>query len=356
MKKKVLHIIHNAGAGGAQVLLLDLFQQWSSAAIELILVTHLEGHYVADYKATGHKLYTIDFERSSFSVVQALRKIIAKEKPDYIHNHLWKACLLGSLASLSSGVRLYNQIHNVLFDTNRPAWKLFIYRRLLYLFRRTNCCFICVSQYEINSLQKLGFKEDQLHVVYNGVRPDKFEFKPLPYTGKTPLKLLFVGRLNMQKGIIYLLKSISALTTSTYELTIVGDGELRDELEFFCTEKQLTNVHFLGFVKDIKPLLTQHHVFVAPSLWEVFGISIAEAMAMGKAVVSSRVGGVPELIIEGEGGYLCPPADVDGLCEAIQKLQEQPEKIAAFGRFNRARLEANFSFQQTLHSFEELYL
>lgn len=243
----------------------------------------------------------------------------------------------------------------MLFDTDRPAWKLVIYRQLLFLFQYTRCGFVCVSKYEVRALRELGFSTSKLHLVYNGTNAEAFYYAPKNYEVEKPLKLLFVGRLAVQKGLPYLIDAVKDIPNNQVQLSIVGDGELAEELQTKVLKNNAKHIQFLGFVKDVRALIAQHHVLVVPSLWEVFGISISEGMAMGKAIIATRVGGIPELIQDGKGGYLCPPADAAALQKAIIKLEEKPQNITAFGAFNREYFETNFSFERTIEGFKKLY-
>lgn len=353
---KVLHIIHNADIGGAQVLLRDILQNWRRTDIELVLLTHIEGYYLSDYEGIGIQIYKIDFEQPLLKRLLVIRRILQKVKPDIVHNHLWMASLLGSITSAFYNNKVFNQIHNVLLVTDRPRWKLMIYKQLLYIFRFTRCHFVAVSNYELNALKQLGFREDRLHLVYNGIKLRNFFLAQLPHNINEPIKLLFIGRLSTEKGVKYLIDAIDQLDSDNIQLSIVGDGSLREELKSQADKANLYNVQFLGFHKDVRPLIATHHVLVLPSLWEVFGIVIAEAMAMGKPIIATNVGGIPELVIHEKGGYLCPAADPVALAKAILKLHNCPEKIAAFGEFNRLRVVEHFSLERTIENLEQLYL
>ncbi|MEM9990315.1 MAG: glycosyltransferase [Bacteroidota bacterium] len=352
----MLHIIHDAGMGGAQVLLRDIVQYWRKKEVELVVLTHLKGHYLEDYQALC-RVYSIDFKQSSISLIVAIRKILNLERPEVVHTHLWKAVVLVSASVFGkiSATKIYHQIHGVVADTNRAAWKLHIYQLFLRRIGRTSARFIAVSDYEVQRLQEGGVPSNHIQRIYNGVAVKHFSYSPKKYIKGEPLKLLFVGRLEHLKGITFLLAAMKHLPSAKLLLNILGEGRLKSELEDYCIEHNLRNVHFSGFTKDVRSHIAEHHVVVMPSLWEVFGISIAEAMAMGKAIIGTDVGGIPELIIPEKGGYLCEPASVQDLKAAILKFLNTPAKVAQFGAFNRRRFEEKFTFQQTLNSLEQLY-
>lgn len=355
MKKTIVQIISSAGLGGAEVQLLNVLKV-GKPDYRMIVISDDKGPLLENYIALADKVYAIPFHDNHIAAIRKIRTIIRLEKPDYVHNHLWKAILLGSVASLwYPKIGVYNQIHGVLADTDRAKWKLFFYRMFLKFLRYKTRKFITVSDYEIQKLQAEGISSQQLSLLYNTVDVATFTPAPLPYQKGQILKLLYVGRLTPSKGVEYLIAVMQHLKDANIELSIVGDGELRTQLEQQSKELDLDNITFLGVRRDINTLMATHHVLVAPSLWEVFGIVLAEAMAMAKPIIATEVGGIPELIIHEKGGYLCPPADAMALKDAIIKLEKQAEKMEAFGAFNRKRVETHFSLEYTTNRLKELY-
>ncbi len=354
--KKVIQILSDAGIGGGQVLLLDILQNWKNEAIEQVLITDIKGHYLSDFQQTSHRVYSIDFSASVFSILYHLCNILRKEQPDYVHNHFLRATFLGSIAArIASKAIVYNQLHSIISDSDAPSWKKNLYNTCLKILARKQCHFISVSKYSVRQMMKLSIPAEQLHTIYNGVKTTDFPFSPKDYLVGEPLKLLFVGRLATEKGVKYLIQAMQKLQAEAIQLSIVGEGDLRETLETQVAQNQLENSVFLGFQKDVRSLIAEHHVIVLPSLWEAFGIVIVEGMAMGKTIIGTKVGGIPELLIDEKGGYLCPSADEDALCKAILKIQKQPERLAEFGAFNRARFLKLFTLDRTINELETLY-
>jgi glycosyltransferase involved in cell wall biosynthesis len=115
------------------------------------------------------------------------------------------------------------------------------------------------------------------------------------------------------------------------------------------------DVQFLGFVSDIPTFLSQVDIFVLPSLFEGLGVSVLEAMAAGKAVIASRVGGLPELVSDSVTGLLVAPRDVEGLVNAISTLAGDKSLIRAMGDKGRERLKEKFTMEQTARQVEDYY-
>lgn len=156
-----------------------------------------------------------------------------------------------------------------------------------------------------------------------------------------------VGRLTPVKGLSYLLQSISILLRqrANVRLLIVGDGVIRKDLEVQARDLGISeNVVFLGHREDTEELLRALDIFVLPSLNEGIPMALLEAMAASRAVVASRVGGIPEIIVEdGVEGILVEPMDVTQLAESCRRLIESPEIATKMGEQARKRVVQEFS-------------
>jgi len=155
-----------------------------------------------------------------------------------------------------------------------------------------------------------------------------------------------VGRLTPVKGLSYLLQSISILLRqrANVRLLIVGDGVIRKDLEAQARDLGIgENVVFLGHREDTEALLQALDIFVLPSLNEGIPMALLEAMAASRAVVASRVGGIPEIVEDGVEGILVEPMDATQLAENCGRLIESPEIAMKMGEQARKRVVQEFS-------------
>jgi len=163
---------------------------------------------------------------------------------------------------------------------------------------------------------------------------------------------VYLGRLNHIKGVDTLVEA--AKRVPEVVLKVVGVGELKEEFE----KQNISNVEFVGFKsgEELKTL-TQNAMFaVVPSQWyENFPYSVLEPMAYGKAVIGSRIGGIPELIKDGETGYLFEPHNVDELVSLIKKLSSNNGDIVRMGKNARARVEKEFNQKVHYDKLMEIY-
>jgi glycosyltransferase involved in cell wall biosynthesis len=192
----------------------------------------------------------------------------------------------------------------------------------------------------------------KIFAIHNGIDISKFT-PPTPdeiaiarRELKLPNNTRIIGtlaRLDPQKGMPYLLRAL-AQVPGDWRAVIAGDGALRDELEYLSDQLGLTQrVSFLGFCDQPARVLAALDVFVLPSEWESFGLAPIEAMATGLPVVITRVGGMSELLIDGESGAFVAPRDVNALARALTRVLNDADLRARWGRAGRARVEKFFS-------------
>jgi len=208
-------------------------------------------------------------------------------------------------------------------------------------------------------------QRSKVRCIHNGVDVDRFS----PRQGSGELRrslgiptrarlVVSVGRFVAYKGYAHLLEAarlVQAAMPGVHWL-LVGDGELRSDLEAQSHRLDLSvQVRFTGWREDVPDILALCDLFVLPSLAEHFGRVIIEAMAMGKAVVATDAGGVPEIVIHGETGLLVPPAQPKALAEAVLTLLEDPAQAALLGAAGRQRAEDAFSLSRHVSAVQTLY-
>ena len=198
----------------------------------------------------------------------------------------------------------------------RAPW---LARRVLERARLT----ICASNALADSARELGAKAVR-------VIPSAVELPERVGEPADPPEVLFVGRLSPEKGILDLVQAADGIP-----LTVAGDGPLRDRVP-----------GALGFVQHtaLPPLYERAAVVAVPSHREGFGVACAEAMAHARPVVASAVGGLLDLVVDGETGMLVPPRDIPALREALERLLADPDLRRRLGEAGRARVRERFAW------------
>ena len=209
---------------------------------------------------------------------------------------------------------------------------------------------VCVSAAETQAAAKYRLPRQKLATIYNGL-PDRV----LPETpdndmSGSPLRILFAGRLDRQKGFDVLLAALNRLEREI-EIHVFGESVLGE----YAVADLPDTVHMHGWqtFEVIEPFLSQCDALVMPSRWDAFGLSAIEAMRAGKPVIASDVGGLVELIEDRVTGYLVPPGDAHALAEVLELAQ--PGELALMGRRGRERFLERFRIEKCESDLAALY-
>jgi glycosyltransferase involved in cell wall biosynthesis len=197
-----------------------------------------------------------------------------------------------------------------------------------------------------------GFSEDAFTVIHYGIEPGA---PPDPYAGAEP-RLLCVGRLIPIKGHDVLLRALAEARAQVpgLSLDLAGAGPLEPELRSRALRLGLDGaVRFLGHVSP--PPFEDAAVVVVPSLGEGFGMVALEAMERGRAVVASAVGGLPEIVADGDTGLVVPVGDAGSLARALVALASDPARARSLGEAGRRRALAEFRQERCTELHERLY-
>ncbi len=294
---------------------------------------------------------------------------------DVVHSHTWYANLGGHLASLLYGVPHLVTVHSL--EPLRP-WKA---EQLGGGYALSSWCervaveaaagVIAVSEgMRADVLAAYpAVPPDRVRVIRNGIDTD--EYAPDPATdvlaqyGVDPSRpsVIFVGRITRQKGVPVLLRAAANLDPAAQLVLCAGQPdtpELAAEVESLVADLRAARSGVI-WIPEMLPkraviqLLTHATVFACPSLYEPLGIVNLEAMACGTAVVASAVGGIPEVVSDGETGLLVPPDDTEALADALNSLLRDPARAAALGRAGRERAVAEFGWQAVAAQTAALY-
>jgi glycosyltransferase involved in cell wall biosynthesis len=178
-------------------------------------------------------------------------------------------------------------------------------------------------------LERDGVGPDRIHVVPSGFEPSVFaQAGPDPFADVPPPRIGYVGRLAGQKRADLLVEAFGRMREVAH-LIIVGDGPLRSVVVAAMQRSPaLARISLHGFVphEEVPTVLASLDVLALPSMYEEMGSVLVEAMVSGVPVVASRVGGIPEVVVDGETGVLVPPGDVDALAGALDRLVADPAR------------------------------
>ena len=229
---------------------------------------------------------------------------------------------------------------------------------------------IAVSKYTVNELTDLyGIDKNKIHVIYNGVdierfkpRPNRAELRQEFGLEKDQKVVLFVGRLYHRKGIDTLLRSVPPVLKeySNVKFVISGTGFKQKEESLRNLAKELDiedHVKFLGYVPDDKlPFLySASDIFVLPAIYENFPFAILEAQSTGLPVISTKVGGIPEFLVDNQNGYVIEPRDPTQLTQKVLALLQDPKLAEEMGDRGRKLIEEKFDWRLITGQVIDLY-
>lgn len=287
--------------------------------------------------------------------IRSLCGIVERHDIDIIHCHGIKPVLYALLAARHKHLRLINTCHTWDFNSTKDSLISAVERCLLHAFDRV----AVVSDHMVPQLRAFGLRAD---VVYNGIDIQPFSNsssdlrRSMNWCSRAVIGA--IGRLAPQKGLQYLLRAAPEVLREIPNALFVlaGDGPERNALE--TTARQLgirSSVCFLGVREDIPELLSSMDVVVIPSVFEGLPMTLLEAMAAGRAVVASSVGGIPNVIQERMNGLLLPPGDVNGLTAALCGLLKDRELRVALGQKARETIGARFSAASMAERYLKVY-
>jgi glycosyltransferase involved in cell wall biosynthesis len=216
---------------------------------------------------------------------------------------------------------------------------------------------VVVSGAVRDELVALGTEPSKLVVVHNGVDLDRFRVEPFPPESASPTAA-FVGALSERKGLDVLLEAFALVQQRlpTAQLVVAGGATAarRRSLQATVKHRRLTNVEFLGELDDVSSVFGRAHVIVQPALLDPFPLAVLEAMAMNRAVVGTRSGGMSDQIADGVTGTLVRPGDPAELGRALLRYLEDPAGAQRAGASGAARVAERFTLEQSIASFAEL--
>ena len=214
---------------------------------------------------------------------------------------------------------------------------------------------IAVSEFERQLGIKCGVVErDQIVVIHNGL-PDTERVARLT-ADSLPRRIISVARFERQKDQETLLRAVARLPAGSVELVLIGDGSLMGEAQALADELQITDlITWKGAIDEVETELLAANLFILSTRWESLPICIIEAMRAGLPVIASNVGGINELVIEGETGLLVSAGSPDELRNAIMCLINTDQKLLAMGKAGRIRFEQHFTLDKMVDPTIELY-
>jgi len=361
----IVYLNHVAYIGGAEVALLNTLTYLDRTRYRPIVlcppgdlaqaIQALQIRHVAIPVLDGLNRYTLP---RFLTALPRLARQIAREHPALMHANTNFTAEYAGLLALLLKIPTIAHIRDIEPLGRIGRWVM-----------RHNTTLIAISNAVKEYLIQERIPASRIVRVYDGVDLRQYQSEPTPNpsqegNGRSTI-IGIVGQLGARKGHLYLLEAIRAIVQRhpAVRLWIVGQEPAQstehytERLHQFVEQAGLQqHVIFWGFRTDIRDILAQLDILVLPSLQEPFGKIVIEAMAMGKPVVASRVGGVPEIVRDGVTGLLVASADAEALRRALEQLIEDRTVCENMGQAGRQRVERAFSLDKTVRATEQVYV
>ena len=347
-KNNILHISRTMDIGGAERIVYQLSSDLKDE-FDSVHVASTGGLWESELATQGiqhHKILDIDSKNplTILKLLYTIRQIIKNNEITIVHTHHRMAAFYIRLLKLfnSKLIHVYTA-HNV-FKDKLP----------LYKFALGNAKSVAVGEAVNKNLKEdVGITDSR--VIYNGgvfKETDDQVDEIISYSG---IKIGCIARLSEQKGLIYLIEAMSLLTVKDIRLFIVGDGELKNELENKVEELHLQDsVTFLGYRKDIVECINSFDFCVLPSVFEGFGLVAIEAFMNSKTLVATDIPGLNE-VVTNENGILVPVKDPIALAGAIDKLATDVALRNSLAFQAKKTYDEKFSYPMFLENYRALY-
>lgn len=285
--------------------------------------------------------------------VRWLTDVLRRRRATIVHLHTFGSQVLGTRAAERVGARVVRTEHSTRVYDDPSCWPFSRWSLL-----RSDAV-VYVSDYvRTVGLARAGAaleKNRIVRVVHNGVDTARFVPRPSPPPAGERVRFLALGRLDRRKGIDLTLEAVAR--TPGAELDIVGDGDERVKLELLASQLRLTDrVRFLGHAADVREAIARADAVVSSARQEGLGIALLEAMAMGRPVVAFKTGGIPEIVVHGQTGWLTAEASVPALARALATVIEDPAERKRRGDAARTHVLERFSVGAMRDQYEALYV
>lgn len=361
---KVLHITFDMGFGGTEQVIRQLISQLDPNQYQNYIAC-IDGRIGALGETLANQGITVHSHPRrpglDFKLIGWLRQLIKHEGFQIVHCHQYSPYSYGWFAHWGTGAKLVFTEHGR-FHPDRHRKKA---RWLNPLMARTTSHLVAISGATRDALVEYEYlPADRINVIYNGIKG--LEANPVRQQAlkaelgvkKSDRVIGTVARLDAVKNQPLMLKATRQLVDAgqPIKLLLVGDGPERQALEAQCLSLGLAeHVIFTGFQTEPGDYLSLMDVFLLPSFTEGTSMTLLEAMSLGIPTVATKVGGTPEIVVQGETGLLVPSDDLTAFRQAIEQLLNDDALFAQMSTAAKHRFETTFTAQAMAQQYEKLY-
>lgn len=362
-KKKLLYIITLGDYGGAQKFCYDFCLQYKNT-VEITVICGTGGWLYDKLVNNGVTVIKMESIKRSISPLNdaysiiRLTKHIKKIGYDTVFTHSAKAGTLGRIAAKLAGCpKIIYKVGGFVFNEPRHIISKFVYVIIEFLLSYITDVMIYVSKYDIKIAKKYYFRPKDSVLIYNGIKLEKSKLD----NNNEAVILITVANFYPAKAhsIIIEVAQYLAKMGYKYKWYLIGKGPLASTIKEEVKAKNLgENIIFTGYLssRGVKDYLSQSNIFILPSFKEGMPLAVLEAMNASLPVIVTRVGALPDFIVDGENGFLVKPNNVQELVKKIVKLIENKELQNNIGQKALKSIEDNFSIDEMWRNYNKIII
>lgn len=367
-KVKILYLQPSLGVGGAEELRLTVLKYINKEKYNIRLCCLTEkGEIGKEIEELGFRVDVIGTSERLFNILSffLIFAYLKQNRFDVVQTCLPAPNLYGRLAASFARVPYIIAEEHSYYERYNPYLGCLLRRINKILSKHTYKIISCSDAVKQRVAKEEKVPEDKFLTIHNAIDIKKFMVNCSKEEARTKLGLNpnipvigLIASLAPRKGHIYLLQAMQLVLGAYFEtkLFIVGEGPLKKKLEAFVQQNHLSNcVQFFGTRRDIPLLLKAMDIFVSPAIKEAFGINLIEAMYNEIPCIATNVGGVPEVVTDGQTGILVPPANPEALAKAIKELLDKPELAKKYGEAGKRRVLEKFTVDKYIEQLESVY-
>lgn len=354
--KKIIFLINSLGYGGAETQLIRLSEALIEKGWGIVLISLTDDLSLEKELHSKVKHYNIQLKGiSDFKSIKEIFKVMKNENPKVLHSHLFQANIISRIVKFfNSKIKVINTTHCVYDDEKILGLSPYLIYKMT---KKWVDYHTAVSNQSLKLLRKRkAISKSKSSIMLNGLFVDRYQHSSIK--NKT-FKWLSVGRLIPVKNYKLLISACEILVKENmkFKLDIIGDGFEKGVLVHLIKEKQLErNVSLLGTSKDIPNILKDYDAFVISSNSEGLPMVLLEAMSAKLPIVSTNVGGIPEVINNSKGGMIVESRNKMKLASAMRLMMEQSEvNLKEMGNDNYMFVKKKFDINQISNEWLAIY-
>lgn len=355
----VVHVVVAGEVGGAERMLVDLARADDEARVRHVVALatpseRLRGVFatagldVEDRGPVREGPLTYLVRSLGPGDVRWLEGVVRGRRGDVVHVHTFGSQVLGTRAAIRAGARVVRTEHSTRVYDDPSCWPF-----SRWSLEHADAAVAISEAVRRRAMERAPWAASKLLVVPNGVDVTRFAETPLP-PDEGPLRLLALGRLDRRKGLDLAIAALARVPGVTLE--IVGDGGERRALEALVRARGVRDrVTFAGFASDPLPAIRRAHALLSSARAEGLGIALLEGMATGRPVIALPTGGVPEIVRDGETGWLAYGSDETALVRALESAVRERSALAERGARARDLVRTQYDLRTMRDGYARVY-